>query len=108
MSDDDWSSLCCLTPFFLPPTACAEDFFYTAHGGNTTIEGVDDAEDFEKTRQALTLLGKEFLNEGSLSRGPMGKGGREWGEIPLSLNEYLLTPSSLSVHRPVVQNLELS
>ncbi|XP_031221899.1 unconventional myosin-Vb isoform X1 [Mastomys coucha] len=36
---------------------CAEDFFYTAHGGNTTIEGVDDAEDFEKTRQALTLLG---------------------------------------------------
>ncbi|XP_076768574.1 unconventional myosin-Vb isoform X4 [Arvicanthis niloticus] len=36
---------------------CAEDFFYTAHGGNTAIEGVDDAEDFEKTRQALTLLG---------------------------------------------------
>ncbi|XP_052011714.1 unconventional myosin-Vb [Apodemus sylvaticus] len=36
---------------------CAEDFFYTAHGGNTSIEGVDDAEDFEKTRQALTLLG---------------------------------------------------
>lgn len=36
---------------------CAEDFFYTAHGGNTTIEGIDDAEDFEKTRQALTLLG---------------------------------------------------
>ncbi|XP_029403118.1 unconventional myosin-Vb isoform X3 [Mus pahari] len=36
---------------------CAEDFFYTAHGGNTTIEGVNDADDFEKTRQALTLLG---------------------------------------------------
>ncbi|XP_042120290.2 unconventional myosin-Vb isoform X4 [Peromyscus maniculatus bairdii] len=36
---------------------CAEDFFYTSHGGNTAIEGVDDAEDFEKTRQALTLLG---------------------------------------------------
>ncbi|XP_012973507.1 unconventional myosin-Vb isoform X2 [Mesocricetus auratus] len=36
---------------------CAEDFYYTSHGGNTTIEGVDDAEDFEKTRQALTLLG---------------------------------------------------
>ncbi|KAM7320517.1 hypothetical protein ACRRTK_020960 [Alexandromys fortis] len=37
--------------------ACAEDFLYTSHGGSTTIEGVDDAEDFEKTRQALTLLG---------------------------------------------------
>ncbi|XP_060233027.1 unconventional myosin-Vb isoform X1 [Meriones unguiculatus] len=36
---------------------CAEDFFYTSHGGSTTIEGVDDAEDFEKTRQAFTLLG---------------------------------------------------
>ncbi|KAL1773922.1 unconventional myosin-Vb isoform X2 [Sigmodon hispidus] len=36
---------------------CAEDFYYTSHGGNTSIEGVDDAEDFEKTRQALTLLG---------------------------------------------------
>ncbi|XP_052598506.1 unconventional myosin-Vb isoform X2 [Peromyscus californicus insignis] len=36
---------------------CAEDFFYTSHGGNTAIEGVNDAEDFEKTRQALTLLG---------------------------------------------------
>ncbi|XP_063087771.1 unconventional myosin-Vb isoform X2 [Cavia porcellus] len=36
---------------------CAEDFFYTSQGGDTTIEGVDDAEDFEKTRQAFTLLG---------------------------------------------------
>ncbi|XP_060028315.1 unconventional myosin-Vb [Erinaceus europaeus] len=36
---------------------CAEDFFYTAQGGDTSIEGVDDAEDFEKTRQAFTLLG---------------------------------------------------
>nr|XP_051707192.1 unconventional myosin-Vb [Oryctolagus cuniculus] len=36
---------------------CAEDFFYTSQGGDTCIEGVDDAEDFEKTRQAFTLLG---------------------------------------------------
>uniref|UniRef100_I3MVK4 Unconventional myosin-Vb n=1 Tax=Ictidomys tridecemlineatus TaxID=43179 RepID=I3MVK4_ICTTR len=36
---------------------CAEDFFYTSQGGDTAIEGVDDAEDFEKTRQAFTLLG---------------------------------------------------
>ncbi|XP_069885270.1 unconventional myosin-Vb isoform X3 [Dipodomys merriami] len=35
----------------------AEDFFYTSQGGDTWIEGVDDAEDFEKTRQAFTLLG---------------------------------------------------
>ncbi|XP_054842778.1 unconventional myosin-Vb isoform X2 [Eublepharis macularius] len=36
---------------------CAEDFFYTAQGGDTSIDGVDDASDFEKTRQAFTLLG---------------------------------------------------
>ncbi|KAM8780865.1 unconventional myosin-Vb isoform 1-T1 [Rhynchonycteris naso] len=36
---------------------CAEDFFYASQGGDTSIEGVDDAEDFEKTRQAFTLLG---------------------------------------------------
>ncbi|XP_055994122.1 unconventional myosin-Vb isoform X2 [Sorex fumeus] len=36
---------------------CAEDFFYTSQGGDTSIEGVDDAKDFEKTRQAFTLLG---------------------------------------------------
>ncbi|XP_077202885.1 unconventional myosin-Vb isoform X2 [Paroedura picta] len=35
----------------------AEDFFYTAQGGDTSIDGVDDASDFEKTRQAFTLLG---------------------------------------------------
>ncbi|XP_077916477.1 unconventional myosin-Vb isoform X1 [Halichoerus grypus] len=36
---------------------CAEDFFFTSQGGDTRIEGIDDAEDFEKTRQAFTLLG---------------------------------------------------
>lgn len=60
MRNEDLSSVS-----LLPPTACAEDFYYTSHGGNTTIEGVDDAEDFEKTRQALTLLGKDLLNESS-------------------------------------------
>uniref|UniRef100_G1RLP1 Myosin VB n=1 Tax=Nomascus leucogenys TaxID=61853 RepID=G1RLP1_NOMLE len=47
-------------PYFcsLPHSlASAEDFFYTSQGGDTSIEGVDDAEDFEKTRQAFTLLG---------------------------------------------------
>uniref|UniRef100_A0A8C3EFU9 Myosin VB n=1 Tax=Corvus moneduloides TaxID=1196302 RepID=A0A8C3EFU9_CORMO len=37
--------------------ACAEDFFYTSQGGDTSIDGVDDADDFEKTRHAFTLLG---------------------------------------------------
>ncbi|XP_074135464.1 unconventional myosin-Vb isoform X2 [Sminthopsis crassicaudata] len=36
---------------------CAEDFFYVSQGRETSIDGVDDAEDFEKTRQAFTLLG---------------------------------------------------
>ncbi|XP_067401502.1 unconventional myosin-Vb isoform X2 [Emydura macquarii macquarii] len=36
---------------------CAEDFFYTSLGGDTTIDGVNDADDFEKTRHAFTLLG---------------------------------------------------
>ncbi|KAJ8394306.1 hypothetical protein AAFF_G00047130 [Aldrovandia affinis] len=35
----------------------AEDFMYTSLGENIFIEGVNDAEDFEKTRQAFTLLG---------------------------------------------------
>ncbi|KAM3845124.1 unconventional myosin-Vb isoform 2-T2 [Vipera latastei] len=35
----------------------AKDFFYTSLGGDTSLEGVDDAVDFEKTRQAFTLLG---------------------------------------------------
>lgn len=64
MRNEDLSSVSLL----LPPTACAEDFFYTSHGGNTAIEGVDDAEDFEKTRQALTLLGKQLLSESGRHR----------------------------------------
>ncbi|XP_066501626.1 unconventional myosin-Vb isoform X1 [Hoplias malabaricus] len=35
----------------------AEDFTYTSLGENIFIEGVNDAEDLEKTREALTLLG---------------------------------------------------
>ncbi|XP_055087475.1 unconventional myosin-Vb isoform X2 [Periophthalmus magnuspinnatus] len=35
----------------------AEDFTYTSLGENIFIEGVDDAEDFVKTREAFTLLG---------------------------------------------------
>ncbi|XP_030623904.1 unconventional myosin-Vb [Chanos chanos] len=35
----------------------AEDFTFTSLGENIFIEGVNDAEDFEKTRQAFTLLG---------------------------------------------------
>lgn len=62
----------------LPPTACAEDFFYTSQGGDTSIEGVDDAEDFEKTRHAFTLLGKELLDERNRPGGLiLWRGGRK-------------------------------
>lgn len=39
--------------------ATAEDFTYTSYGENIFIEGVNDAEDFVKTREAFTLLGEE-------------------------------------------------
>ncbi|KAI4564784.1 hypothetical protein MJG53_015796 [Ovis ammon polii x Ovis aries] len=48
---------CSPTEVLVRGKSCAEDFFYTSQGGNTVIEGVDDAEDFEKTRQAFTLVG---------------------------------------------------
>ncbi|XP_058472831.1 unconventional myosin-Vb isoform X2 [Solea solea] len=35
----------------------AEDFTYTSLGENIFIEGVNDAEDFKKTREAFSLLG---------------------------------------------------
>ncbi|MGH0139685.1 UNVERIFIED_CONTAM: hypothetical protein FKN15_036854 [Acipenser sinensis] len=44
----------------------AEDFFYTTQGGNIYIEGVDDAEDFEKTRHAFTLLGVKEAHQISI------------------------------------------
>ena len=39
--------------------ASAEDFIYTSYGENIFIEGVNDAEDLVKTREAFTLLGEE-------------------------------------------------
>ncbi|XP_069819300.1 unconventional myosin-Vb [Dendropsophus ebraccatus] len=44
----------------------AEDFFYTSQGGDTAIDGVDDADDFEKTRQAFTLLGVKESHQMSI------------------------------------------
>ncbi|CAH2296742.1 unconventional myosin-Vb isoform X2 [Pelobates cultripes] len=44
----------------------ADDFFYTSQGGDTAIDGVDDADDFEKTRQALTLLGVKESHQMSI------------------------------------------
>uniref|UniRef100_A0A668AK08 Myosin VB n=1 Tax=Myripristis murdjan TaxID=586833 RepID=A0A668AK08_9TELE len=38
----------------------ADDFTYTSLGENIFIEGVNDAEDFEKTREAFTLLSKDI------------------------------------------------
>lgn len=42
--------------FSLP--AGAEDFYYTSQGGDTSLEGMEDSGDLEKTRHAFTLLGK--------------------------------------------------
>ncbi|XP_069602893.1 unconventional myosin-Vb isoform X2 [Ranitomeya imitator] len=44
----------------------AEDFFYSSQGGDTAIDGVDDADDFEKTRQAFTLLGVKESHQMSI------------------------------------------
>uniref|UniRef100_A0A8C8BPS4 Myosin VB n=1 Tax=Otus sunia TaxID=257818 RepID=A0A8C8BPS4_9STRI len=47
---------------------CAEDFFYTSQGGDTSISGVDDADDFEKTRHAFTLLGVKESHQMTIFR----------------------------------------
>lgn len=43
--------------------ASAEEFTYTSLGENIFIEGVNDAEDLVKTREALTMLGKNYSNK---------------------------------------------
>lgn len=40
--------------------ASAEEFTYTSLGENIFIEGVNDAEDLVKTREALTMLGEKY------------------------------------------------
>ncbi|XP_036259538.1 unconventional myosin-Vb [Molothrus ater] len=47
---------------------CAEDFFYTSQGGDTSIDGVDGADDFEKTRHAFTLLGVKESHQMTIFR----------------------------------------
>uniref|UniRef100_A0A8C3NHK0 Uncharacterized protein n=1 Tax=Geospiza parvula TaxID=87175 RepID=A0A8C3NHK0_GEOPR len=47
---------------------CAEDFFYTSQGGDTSIDGMDDADDFEKTRHAFTLLGVKESHQMTIFR----------------------------------------
>ncbi|XP_010149156.1 PREDICTED: unconventional myosin-Vb-like, partial [Eurypyga helias] len=48
--------------------ARAEDFFYTSQGGDTSINGMDDADDFEKTRHAFTLLGVKESHQMAIFR----------------------------------------
>uniref|UniRef100_A0A4W5PX44 Myosin VB n=1 Tax=Hucho hucho TaxID=62062 RepID=A0A4W5PX44_9TELE len=45
-----------------------EDFIFTSQGENIFIEGVNDAEDFKKTREAFTLLGVKESNQSSIFR----------------------------------------
>ncbi|XP_041825966.1 unconventional myosin-Vb isoform X2 [Melanotaenia boesemani] len=44
----------------------AEDFSYTSLGENIFIEGVNDADDFRKTREAFTLLGIKDSSQSSI------------------------------------------
>uniref|UniRef100_A0A663NDE5 Myosin VB n=1 Tax=Athene cunicularia TaxID=194338 RepID=A0A663NDE5_ATHCN len=44
------------------------NFFYTSQGGDTSISGVDDADDFEKTRHAFTLLGVKESHQMTIFR----------------------------------------
>ncbi|XP_051959994.1 unconventional myosin-Vb isoform X1 [Xyrauchen texanus] len=44
----------------------AEDFTYTSLGENIFIEGVNDAEDLVKTREALTLIGVKEVHQLSI------------------------------------------
>ncbi|XP_059214173.1 unconventional myosin-Vb isoform X2 [Centropristis striata] len=44
----------------------AEDFTFTSLGENIFIEGVNDAEDFKKTREAFTLLGIKESSQSSI------------------------------------------
>ncbi|XP_065142955.1 unconventional myosin-Vb isoform X1 [Paramisgurnus dabryanus] len=44
----------------------AEDFTYTSLGENIFIEGVNDAEDLVKTREALTMLGVKDIHQMSI------------------------------------------
>ncbi|XP_022624059.1 unconventional myosin-Vb isoform X1 [Seriola dumerili] len=46
----------------------AEDFTYTSLGENIFIEGVNDAEDFKKTREAFGLLGVKDSSQSSIFR----------------------------------------
>ncbi|XP_046900977.1 unconventional myosin-Vb isoform X1 [Hypomesus transpacificus] len=46
----------------------AEDFTFTSLGENIFIEGVNDAKDFEKTKEAFTLLGVKESNQSSIYR----------------------------------------
>ncbi|XP_033970578.1 unconventional myosin-Vb isoform X2 [Trematomus bernacchii] len=44
----------------------AEDFNFTSLGENIFIEGVNDADDFKKTREALTMLGIKESSQSSI------------------------------------------
>ncbi|XP_053267355.1 unconventional myosin-Vb isoform X1 [Pleuronectes platessa] len=46
----------------------AEDFTYTSLGENIFIEGVNDAEDLKKTREAFTLLGVKDSSQSNIFR----------------------------------------
>uniref|UniRef100_A0A3Q2CIR9 Myosin VB n=1 Tax=Cyprinodon variegatus TaxID=28743 RepID=A0A3Q2CIR9_CYPVA len=58
------SALCSAPSVRLGPSA--EDFTYTSLGENIFIEGVNDAEDLKRTREAFTLLGIKESNQSGI------------------------------------------
>ncbi|XP_072517689.1 unconventional myosin-Vb isoform X2 [Salminus brasiliensis] len=56
----------CLPEFKDLALTSAEDFTYTSFGENIFIDGVNDAEDLEKTREALSLLGVKESHQMSI------------------------------------------
>uniref|UniRef100_A0A673KXG7 Unconventional myosin-Vb n=1 Tax=Sinocyclocheilus rhinocerous TaxID=307959 RepID=A0A673KXG7_9TELE len=57
---------CSLSEFKDLSLTSAEDFTYTSLGENIFIDGVNDAEDLVKTREALTMLGVKEIHQMSI------------------------------------------
>uniref|UniRef100_A0A673L4K7 Unconventional myosin-Vb-like n=1 Tax=Sinocyclocheilus rhinocerous TaxID=307959 RepID=A0A673L4K7_9TELE len=57
---------CSLSEFKDLSLSNAEDFTYTSLGENIFIDGVNDAEDLVKTREALTMLGVKEIHQMSI------------------------------------------
>lgn len=53
--------MCNMFGMFLYSSDNPDIFFYTNQGEAPLIDGVDDAEEFMNTREAMSLLGESFI-----------------------------------------------